>query len=342
MSSHIKNTAELDFISQILNLYALQVPSYMTGIGDDCAVIPLYENQVLLVTADMLNENIHFKRNEIPSSYLGYKSLAVSISDIASMGGLSKYAFLSIAVPSDLNPAWLTEFLEGFHSLAKKENIYLLGGDTTGSSAHLSINVTLLGEMDKQFTKRRSGAKPGSVVCVTGFLGDSAAGLKFISEKFANTLASDVLVQRHYRPSPQIQEGPWLSQFSCVQAMMDISDGLMSDIQKIMAESNCGAEIRVESLPASSELVEVSKKFGFDPLPLMTSGGEDYCLLVIIDAKEEALIRQKFYAQFKRPLHQIGIIKDFNEGLTFIKDNEKCKIEDLTYTHFSFAKTGET
>lgn len=338
MSYHPPKITELDFISKIRNLYSLQVPAHITGIGDDCAVIPQNENQVLLVTTDMLNEHVHFIRSDVPPDCLGHKSLAVSISDIAAMGGIPKYAFLSLAVSPDIEFTWLEEFLKGFHNLAKKESIYLLGGDTTGSSDHLSINVTLLGEMDKQFIKRRSGATPGSIICVTGFLGDSAAGFKIISERIARTSASKALIQRHYQPRPQIQEGHWFSQFSAVQAMMDISDGLRSDIQKIMTESNCGAEIQIENLPASAELLEVSEQFGFDPLPLMTSGGEDYCLLVILDAQKEVMIRQEFKERFNRPLYPIGVIKTAEDGLNFIKNNEKCKIEDLTYLHFSALK----
>ena len=150
------------------------------GIGDDCAVLPLPDGSVLLATTDMLVEDIHFLRRAIPPADLGWKSLAVNLSDIAAMGGSPHAAFLSLALPRDVEVEWVDSFFAGLKELAEESGTELLGGDTTRSPERVVVNIAVLGGARPDRVKLRSGARPGDAVCVTGFLGDSGGGLELV------------------------------------------------------------------------------------------------------------------------------------------------------------------
>ena len=262
------------------------VPDGMLGIGDDCAVIPQKEGEETLVTTDMLVEGVHFLLEDIDAYSLGWKSAAVNLSDIAGMGGRPVGTFLSIALPKGFRDDVIEGFLKGYKDISDRFSCPLLGGDTTASPDKLCINVTVLGTCPAGRSRKRSAAKPGDLVCVTGPLGDSGAGLKLVLEGVGKSPAGTeltgdekVLRERHYRPVPRILEGMELAQTPGVDAMMDISDGLGSDLRHILDESGTGARVDVRSLPLSAELRAVCARRGWDPVGLAAGGGEDYELL---------------------------------------------------------------
>jgi len=256
-----------------------KVPDGVLGIGDDCAVIPQRDGQETLVTTDMLVEGSHFLLEDIDPYSLGWKSAAVNLSDIAGMGGKPIGTFLSLALPKGLTDSFLEEFFRGYKELSDKFCCPLLGGDTTASPDRLCINVTVLGTCEAGRSRKRSAAQPGDLVCVTGPLGDSAAGLKVILDKVEQKNEEAVLRERHYRPMPRIEEGLKLSATPGVNAMMDISDGIGSDLRHILEESGTGARVDVRSLPLSAELRTVCARRGWDAVALAAGGGEDYELL---------------------------------------------------------------
>lgn len=254
-------------------------PDGVQGIGDDCAVLPQQDGRDTLVSADMLIEGTHFLRDDIPPYRLGWKSAAVNISDIAAMGGRPTATFLSIALPVDLEPCWVDEFLRGYAEISSQFGVALLGGDTTASPDRICINVTVLGQCPSGTACLRSAAREGDCICVTGPLGDSAAGLKAILDGVERDANVRFLIDRHYLPSPRVAEGLRLAATPGVHAMMDISDGIGSDLGHILEASGCGARIDVAALPLSPALRRVCERFGWDPVALATGGGEDYELL---------------------------------------------------------------
>lgn len=294
------------------------------GIGDDCAVLPQREGLDTLVTTDLLIEDRHFLLGDISPWQLGWKSAAVNISDIAAMGGRPEATFLSIALPKEFPTRegplplsdWVDAFIGGFKALSGRFGVPLLGGDTSASPDKLFINVTVLGSCPHGAAILRSGAREGDLICVTGPLGDAGAGLKLILDRAASpdgsvasggqaschsersrgifSLQEQTLIRRHYEPVPRVAEGIALRECGGVHSMMDISDGIASDLRHILKASGggqpLGAVIDLGSLPLSDELRLLCSERGWDPYELAVSGGEDYELLFTLgpEALEKA------------------------------------------------------
>ena len=282
----MQQLGEFGLIDRIRKMTSVPDPSWV-GIGDDCAVIPLSPEtggapaSDLLVSTDMLVEGTHFLMEDISPRQLGWKSAAVNISDIAAMGGKPIATFLSLALPKTLPEQWMQEFMEGYNGISEKFGAALLGGDTTCSPDRICINVAVLGTCPRGKARLRSAARPGDLVCVTGTLGDSAAGLRLILG--GQKGAAPRLMDRHYTPTPRVEEGLALSCLPGVHAMMDISDGVGSDLRHILDESGVGARIDTGKLPISKELQALCSEKGWDPKELALSGGEDYELLFTMD-----------------------------------------------------------
>lgn len=285
----MQQLGEFGLIDRIRKMTSVPDPSWV-GIGDDCAVIPLSPEtggapaSDLLVSTDMLVEGTHFLMEDISPRQLGWKSAAVNISDIAAMGGKPIATFLSLALPKTLPEQWMQEFMEGYNGISEKFGAALLGGDTTCSPDRICINVAVLGTCPRGKARLRSTARPGDLVCVTGTLGDSAAGLRLILG--GQKGAAPRLMDRHYTPTPRVEEGLALSCLPGVHAMMDISDGVGSDLRHILDESGVGARIDTGKLPISKELQALCSEKGWDPKELALSGGEDYELLFTMDPQE--------------------------------------------------------
>ncbi len=273
----LSDLGEFGLIGRIRDLFP--APEGVTGIGDDCAVLPQRSGRDTLVSTDMLVEGTHFLRADIPPYRLGWKSAAVNVSDIAGMGGRPTATFLSVALPADLDADWMGEFLRGYADLSGRFGVALLGGDTTASPDRICINVAVLGECPSGAAHLRSAARPGDCVCVTGTLGDSAAGLKAILDGVERDADVQALIDRHYLPLPRVEEGLQLAATPGVHAMMDISDGIGSDLGHILKASGCGARIDVAALPLSPTLRRVCARLGWDAPALAIGGGEDYELL---------------------------------------------------------------
>ncbi len=270
---------------------SFSAPERVLGIGDDCAVIPQRGGVDTLVSSDMLVEGSHFLTEDIGPYRLGWKSAAVNLSDIAAMGGRPTATFLSFALPPRLGAEWVREFIRGYRDISLKFNCPLLGGDTTSTPDRMSICVTVLGECPHGAARLRSCAREGDLVCVSGPLGDSAAGLRIIVEKIERDTVAKTLVERHYLPTPRVDEGLALSATYGVHAMMDISDGIGSDLRHILEASGVGAEIDPAALPLSDELKTVCARRSWDPVELAACGGEDYELLFTVTPEAERSLR---------------------------------------------------
>ena len=330
----LSDIGEFAFIDHFAPMFSGEMHTGILGIGDDCAVLPLGNQKVGLVTTDMLIENSHFLRNHIPPEDLGYKSLAVNLSDIAAMGGKPLYAFLSLGLPADIEVSWMDLFFTGMRNLCDQTGVQLLGGDTTKSKTHMIINLLVIGEAAAQAVKFRSSAETGDLICVTGDLGDSGAGLRLILEKKPITAEQDILVNRHYRPRAHLEEGYLLAGFQGVHAMMDVSDGIDSDLQRIMERSGCGARVSIRRLPCSEALREACDCHGWDMYELAATGGEDYCLLCTVHPEVYPSINGAFRNAFRRDLAVIGEITD-KQGLHYYDGDREIKLTGHGFDHFA-------
>jgi thiamine-monophosphate kinase len=330
----LSEIGEFGLIRRFSPPFLKELPAGVVGIGDDCAVIPWKNNAHLLVTTDMLIEDIHFLKRRISPRDLGFKSLAVNLSDIAAMGGTPRSAFLSIGLPAGIEVEWLDEFFQGMEALAKAEKVRLLGGDTTSSPGPLVINLGVLGEVHPERIKYRSGAKSGDVICITGFLGDSGGGLRVLLEDRPFGRDEKYLVRQHHRPRAHLAEGAWLASRAEVTAMMDVSDGIDSDLRRIMERSRCGVRVELENLPLSAPLRRAAKKHGWDIYEVAAAGGEDYCLLATVRPGLFEKTAAAFEKKFRRPLSRIGVITGKKDGLKYELNGKPHKLKRRGFDHF--------
>ncbi len=330
----LKELGEFAFIDRFSKAFQTASKNHLLGIGDDCAVIPIDDENSQLVTTDTLVDSIHFISSKTDPIDLGYKALAVNLSDIAAMGGTPKYAFLCLTTPQDIEVEWYDKFFDGFKQCCDQFEVKLLGGDMTKTTSHLVITVSLLGTAAKDKIKFRSTAKPGDLICVTGKIGDSVGGLHAYMNSLPNSEAVEYLKNAHFRPYPHIAEGKWLAAHTGVHAMLDISDGIESDIQRIMEKSGCGAEIELTELPLSDHYIDIGRDQGWDIWELALTGGEDYCLMLTLDPKHYAKIADQFASQFNKNLSKIGNITDKKAELKLTFEGEGHEITKRGYNHF--------
>ena len=263
---------EFDLIARIRARVATRA-DVVLGIGDDAALLAPPPGRQLVVTADTLNEGVHFPRGTSPAD-VGWKALAVNLSDLASMGAEPAWCTLSLSLPQS-DPAWIEGFLDGFLDLAGQHGIALVGGDTTRGP--LSIAVTAMGLVEPGRALRRDGARVGDEVWVTGTLGDAAGGLALLDREPVPALRA-----RLDRPTPRVAAGRALA--GIATACVDVSDGLLADLGHVCARSHVAAHLDVDALPASAALREA---FGeADRIALQASGGDDYelCFTAPADA----------------------------------------------------------
>lgn len=310
---------EFGFIDSIRALCADLPANGFEGIGDDCAVLPAGDGESLVFTADLLVERIHFLRAATTPEELGGKALAVNLSDVAAMGARPVAALLSLALPADAADAWADRFMKGYRDLSARYGVALIGGDTTRSDRDITINVTAIGRAPADRLKRRSAALPGDTIFVTGELGASGAGLRdILAGRYDTPLASI-----HRNPQPQVDEGQWLGGRAEVHAMMDLSDGLASDIRRIMEQSGRGAAIDLERLPVAA---------GAD-LQTAACGGEDYKLLFTAAPEAAERLAADWSARFGTPLYPVGRIEP-GDRLRWLRHGSETDLDWRGFEHY--------
>ena len=270
---------EFDLISRIRSRLAARA-DVLLGIGDDAALLAVPPGMQLVVTADTLNVGVHFPEATAAAD-IGWKSLAVNLSDLAAMGATPAWCTLSLSLPQ-VEDSWIDGFLDGFLELAGQHRIALVGGDTTRGP--LSIAVTAIGLVEPGHALRRDGARVGDDLWVTGNLGDAAAALQMV---LAGRQASASSRLRLDRPTPQVVAGQRLS--GLAHACIDLSDGLLADLAHVCERSGVGAEVALSALPASAELQQVDVATRW---PLQACGGDDYELCFTAAPRHRELIVQ--------------------------------------------------
>lgn len=299
--------SEFDFIDNIKKKYGL------ARVGDDCAVLPKSAETDLVVTADMLVEDIDFRLDWTTPEMVGHKALAVSLSDIAAMGGEPQWAMLSIAIPESVWPSdFLNRFYDGWHELASEFNVELVGGDVSKSPGKIVIDSTVGGEVPAGKAVMRSGAHADEAIYLAGPLGGAAAGLKILESGRRYNAGSDdwqqAFVLKQIRPTPQIRLGKRLRLNDAASAMIDISDGLSSDLAHLCKASGVGARIFADDLPFESDLMNLAGSVDAT-LALSLHGGEDFVLL--FTSTEEKISRSGIDDVFRigQTTENVGVIE---------------------------------
>ena len=331
--------AELEIIRLIRRVAAQSRAERVdTGIGDDTAVLLPQPGARLLATTDVLVEDVHFRRAWAAPFDIGWKAMAVNLSDIAGKGGRPLWALVGLALTAPVDLAEVEALYEGMRQAGAPHGVQIVGGDTSTSPRGWFIDVTLLGEHDGS-PRLRSGAKPGDAVAVTGTLGRSAAGLAALEAGRARLASArpgalEIATAAHLRPTARVAEGRWLSEAAGVNAMMDCSDGLATDLAHICRDSGVGARVALNRLPVDPAVRDVAAALGADAVPWATSGGEDFELLLTCDPASVPALRDGLYRATGTPLTVVGEIDALAGGVTFLDAAGKPMAVGAGYEHF--------
>ena len=312
---------EFDLIKQYFT-WEPQPNDVRVSVGDDAAIVQLAPQEELIISVDSLVSGVHFPV-DTPAHAIGYKALAVNLSDLAAMGAKPRWFTLALTLPA-AEPVWLLDFTRGLRELANQHQIFLIGGDTTRGP--LSITIQVMGSAPKNSALLRSGAQLGDLIVVSGTLGDAAAGLAFVQNRLSLAdVDADYCVQRLNYPTPRIELGCWLEQRAT--SCMDISDGLIADLKHLLKRSQVGATLYHQQIPLSNALQKLPLSTA---LSFALTGGDDYELLFTIP-KQKSEELEKYQLVSKLPLKVIGEITTEIEQV--ILDYALVNVPD-GYNHF--------
>lgn len=323
---------EFGLIEQIRARFP-QLAAPELGIGDDAALLSPSAGRQVVVSTDLLAEGVHFDLGFGPARLLGRKSLAANLSDIASMGAIPRWFFLSLAIPAGFPLETIEGFLDGLAEQAVEHNCILAGGDTCSSKSGLMISVTIMGEQQPDLILKRSSAQLDDEVWVSGTLGDSALGLQLLLEGVRLGGADDSLLLRQLDPTPRCALGVKLAEAGLVNAMIDISDGLLADLGHIGEQSGCGAEISLSQIPLSMLFQTCAAGQPSFPWHLAISGGEDYELCFTAPRCNRAAI-QKISKTAGIPLTVVGKVTNSRQVQAILPDGTHFQPSASGYTHF--------
>jgi thiamine-monophosphate kinase len=329
----VSDLGEFGLIERWASLLGPAGADVIAGIGDDAAVLRHQGSELLLVTTDMLVENVHFRLDLISPEQLGWKAMAVNVSDIAAMGGEPAFAFVSIGMPAHTPVSFADALYQGMKQMAQSANFYIVGGDTVGADK-LVISVSLTGRVEEKFLALRSGAQPGDALVVTGTLGDSAAGLRLLLSGKAEARFQRC-IDAHLTPQPRLPEARAAVATGAVRAMIDLSDGLSGDLRHLCAASSVGALLSEEDLPLSAETREAARLLGVSPFELAISGGEDYELLMAVDANRADEVLKAVSSVGRTHAARIGTVQTAQNLLIRRHSGETVPLAVSSWDHFA-------
>ena len=348
--TEISSIGEFEFIRRIEAITSLRVDDanlhehLIKGIGDDTAVFKPSAGKLQLLTTDALVEGVHFDLTYTSMRHLGWKSMVASISDIAAMGGVPRYAVVTIALPKKISVEMAEEFYRGVTFACKKYSCLVVGGDTAASLSNMMVSVAMTGEAHEAGVRYRSGARPGDFLCVSGHLGGSLAGLKILQREkkmFAESAAPESfrpnldpyrdVIEKHMMPVPRLDISKIIAGEVAAHAMIDISDGLASEVHHLCAQSGTGAAVWEHNLPVIGATQQVAGEFSESPTEYALFGGEEYELLFALpDAEFEKL------ARLSNDVTVIGRITEKEKGVLCVRENgEKQPLLPGGWDHFT-------
>ena len=338
--TEIDQLGEFGLIDQLTKNVTLNNSTTEKGIGDDAAVISVSDQDSLLISTDMMLEGVHFNLMYMPLKHLGYKAVATNVSDICAMNGVCEQITVSIAVSNRFPIEALEELYEGINLACKMYKVDLIGGDTSSSMSGLSISITAIGRAKKEEIAYRDGAKENDLLVVTGDLGAAYMGLQVLEREKEVYQANpniqpdldghDYIMERQLKPEARVDVIRFLKELEVVPtSMIDVSDGLASEIMHISRASKVGCRIYDEKLPIDGKTSMTAIDFNLDPVTCALNGGEDYELLFTV--------KQEDYEKIKGNPHMtvIGHITDPSEGLYYVdKNGSAIELQAQGWNHF--------
>lgn len=328
----LSQKGEFGLIEMIRSQCGKQNHKMLLGIGDDAAIIQTDSAKYSLLTTDALIESVHFNLDYFSFFQLGWRALAANLSDIAAMGGRPVCAVVTLGLNDRISVENVRELYQGMLALGRKFNCPIAGGDIVRSPKFLMISISVLGEVKKGKVVTRSGAKIGDLICVTGQLGEAQAGLELLLQKRRQKKLrfSANLTEKHLVPVPRLKESNFLVNNFKLNSLIDLSDGLASDLHHICEESQTGAVIYANKIPLSPKAIRAANMLGKDALEFALQGGEEYELLFTLRKKHAAKLLES--AKFK--FTHIGEVISQKEKIRLLKAGRKLKLLPRGYTHF--------
>jgi thiamine-monophosphate kinase len=339
--TEIASLGEFGLIERLAGGFVNGQPGSLIGIGDDAAVIAIPEGEVLLSSCDMLAEGIHFDLSYTPLHLLGYKAVAVNLSDIAAMNGIPRQILVSIGISNRFSVEAVESLYEGIRQACKEYHVDLVGGDTTSSRAGLVLSITALGSQKPEKIVRRSGARNGDLICVSGDLGAAYMGLQLLErEKKVYEVNPDMqpeipeeqayLIQRQLKAEARTDIVHEFAEKGIVPtAMIDISDGLASELLHIAKQSNCGIQLFEDKLPVENLTRLAASDFGLSPVTCAMNGGEDYELLFTVAQSDYEKVNKM------EDVSIIGVIRDKAQGCNLhLRSEQIVPITAQGWVHF--------
>ncbi|HXM18009.1 MAG TPA: thiamine-phosphate kinase [Candidatus Tumulicola sp.] len=327
---------EDDLVAAIAGALGESPRSLRVGIGDDAAVWKTKASHLSLVTTDMLVDGVHFRLHETSPQALGHKALAENLSDIAAMGGRPCVAVIALGITADVDEAWAREFYTGMAGLGRRTGCAIAGGDIVRAPV-LTIAPTIVGEVRRSNLRTRAGARAGDVIVVTGPLGLAAAALRVSDARKTDTLRAEsraLLMRAYFTPEPRLREGRFLGSRRAVHAMMDISDGLSTDVARMARASALDAHVDAASLSVHPAVAEAARAAGVDARSLTLDGGDDYELLVAVETRAYPHVARSFEAKFGRPLCAVGRFESGAGNVWLLDGDRREPLPRGGYDHF--------
>lgn len=327
--NQISGIGEFGLIELIKKKILSKDEKVLVNIGDDAAVFKTSPNKFSIFTTDTMVEGVHFDLRYCTYQEIGWKAMAANLSDIAAMGGLPTYALVTVGLPKSARSADVLSIYEGATKIAKKHNCKIIGGDTTLVKKDLFISIALLGQVEKKFLVTRSGAKKGDLICVTGKLGEAQAGLELL-KKFGRRNLS--LVKKHLKPEPKIDQARALIGNLKVNSMIDISDGLSSELFHLAEENKIGVVLYEQKIPVSAKCRKAALLLNGNPLTWALSSGEEYELLFTVDRRDQSKLESN---KSKLGISIMGEITDKRQGVRIVRKSGAVQnLKKSGFAHF--------
>jgi thiamine-monophosphate kinase len=331
--THDMFRSEIEFVRWLRRRAPGRGKGLLLGIGDDAAVVKPRRGHDLILKSDLSIEGLHFLRHLHPPRAVGHRALARSLSDIAAMGGTPRYALISLAISHQTSRAWVREFYAGVMALARRFGVSVAGGDTAVVPDRISVDAVVAGEIARGKAVRRSGARAGDQLFVSGRLGFSALGLHRLKSRRdirSRGRKMDDALRAHLYPAPRCAVGRYLSEKNLASALIDVSDGLSTDLGHLCDASGVGARVWAEHIPCPRDLTETESR-SIDAMSLALHGGEDYELLFSVPKAKARRIPSRVHGV---PFHWIGEVRSSRGISLVLPGGEEIPLLPLGYDHF--------
>jgi thiamine-monophosphate kinase len=325
----IRRIGEFGLIELIKRRICSKDKRVLVNIGDDAAVIKSSSDKLLIFTTDTMVEKVHFDLRYCAFEEIGWKAMTANLSDVAAMGGVPTWALVTVGLPRSMQAQSVLSIYKGASTIARKHGCRIIGGDTTLVPKHLFVSIALLGEVEKKALVTRSGARQGDFICVTGTLGETLAGYRYLRRYGRKRLS---LVRKHLKPEPRINQARELVGKLRVNSMIDISDGLSSELFHLAEESHLGVLIHESSIPVSPKCTKLATLLGANPLEWALSSGEEYELLFTVDRKDRGKLDR---IKSNLGVSIIGRIVDQKQGLKIVRETGAAlPLKKSGFVHF--------